>query len=125
MARGLAATEGRVRRAGYLTAVAVGLCALVAPGAGAADSNLIRACVNKTSGNIRIVAPGVACANNETLLEWSKNGPTGARGPTGLRGPTGARGPTGPKGDKGDKGDKGNRGPTGPTGPRGATGRKG
>jgi hypothetical protein len=61
-------------------------------------SAVLEACVNPGNGNLRLVADGVACHNNETRVSWNVDGPAGPAGPAG---PTGAVGPTGPAGADG------------------------
>jgi hypothetical protein len=63
-------------------AAAAGGAAIAAPGDGAT----IAACTNNLRESIRFVEEGVACAANETLITWSKQGPAG---PPGERGPQG------------------------------------
>jgi hypothetical protein len=63
--------------------------------AGAITTGLIYACVNNSSGTIKIVSPTTNCANNEILLVWNGEGTQGPAGPMGSTGPTGATGPTG------------------------------
>jgi hypothetical protein len=62
-----------------------------------ASAQQISACVNNSSGTIRIVQNGI-CHGNETLLVWNVAGP---QGPIGPAGPTGATGPAGPAGPPG------------------------
>src|ERR1041385_4450425 len=87
----------------------------------AAATGVISACVNDSSGEIKIVAASATCPNNWTLLQWNaqgatgSQGPTGATGPTGAAGTTGATGATGPSGAAGSAGASGSMGPTGPT----------
>ncbi len=38
------------------------------------DSDRVYACVNNGSGTIKIVEPGVGCANNDVPLNWSRDG---------------------------------------------------
>ena len=85
-----------------LVAAIVGTATIGA--AGAASTGLISACVNTSSGTIRIIAPGVktppgdasgTCAKNETLLSWNAQGIQGPPGPTGPQGPQGPAGPAG------------------------------
>ena len=59
-----------------------------------ADGGTIAACTNNLRESIRFVDEGVACADNETLLAWSREGPAGPAGPPGERGPQGATGVT-------------------------------
>jgi len=71
--------------------------------AGAATTGLISACVNQSSGTVRIIGPGVkpqpgdasSCSKNETLLSWNAQGIQGPAGPTGPQGPQGPAGPAG------------------------------
>lgn len=90
--------------------------------AGAITTGLIYACVNNSSGTIKIVSATTACANNEIQVVWNAEGIVGATGPTGPEGPTGPIGPTGPTGALGPTGPIGPTGAIGPTGPMGATG---
>lgn len=60
--------------------------------AGALTTGLIYACVNNSSGTIKVVSATTTCANNEILLVWNGDGTQGPAGPTG---PTGATGPAG------------------------------
>jgi hypothetical protein len=63
--------------------------------AGAITTGLIYACVNNSSGTIKIVSATTSCASNEILLVWNGEG---SQGPTGATGPEGPTGPTGPAG---------------------------
>ena len=81
--------------------------------ASAAETGLISACVNNSSGDIKIVAGTGPCKTNEMLLTWNQTGP---------QGPTGATGATGPQGFKGDPGATGAAGMTGPAGLAGPAG---
>jgi len=60
-----------------------------------AGSPTIKACANRNSGQLRILAEGETCRNTEVPLSWNVQGP---------------------KGDKGDKGDPGAQGPPGQAG---------
>ncbi len=44
---------------------------------------IIHGCVDKVNGNLRIVASGTSCRNNETSLDWNQQGPQGPAGPAG------------------------------------------
>ena len=66
-----------------------------------ANDDIIRACVNNNSGELKIIGLGEECQKNSTLLEWNEEGPLG---PEGLQGPEGAEGPTGPEGPEGPAG---------------------
>ena len=69
--------------------------------ASAAATGVIDACVNNSSGTIKIVSATTQCSNNEIRLVWNAEGSAGlpgATGATGAVGPTGATGATGPTG---------------------------
>src|SRR5215831_21207272 len=51
--------------------------------------NTIYACVNNSSGAVKIVAAGTVCPNNQSLVTWNIVGPQGAQGPQGPQGPQG------------------------------------
>src|SRR5215471_284292 len=79
------------------------------------DSSLtIHACVQRDSGQVRIVPTNVECKRNEERVQLA-----------GIPGPQGPMGPAGPQGPKGDKGLTGATGPAGATGAVGAQGPKG
>jgi hypothetical protein len=63
-----------------------------------AQSNTVYACVNNSSGTVKIVPAGTVCPINETLQTWNIVGPQGPAGATGGTGATGATGPQGPAG---------------------------
>lgn len=86
----------------------VGAAAMAAP----ASTN-VNACVNNTTGAVRIVASVGSCVAGETGISWALVGPTGPAGPAGATGPHGTTGATGPQGPAG---------PTGPQGPAGSSG---
>jgi hypothetical protein len=79
----------------------------------AANAQVIMACVNNSSGTLKIVASQGDCKSNERLLQLNVAGPQGPAGAQGPQGPTGAQGPQGPAGAQG---------PAGPTGPQGPAG---
>jgi hypothetical protein len=89
----------------------------------------ITACVNRSTGQLRVVATAADCrSGSETPLVWNKQGVKGDPGPQGERGPTGEPGPQGvqgPQGEQGEKGDKGDPGEPGPQGERGLQGEQG
>lgn len=67
----------------------------------AAQQTVIYACINKSSGEVKLVSPGAACNNNWTLVMWNVagvQGPPGPVGPVGPAGPVGQAGPPGPVG---------------------------
>jgi Collagen triple helix repeat (20 copies) len=90
-----------------------------------ADAQQIFACVNATSGAVRIVAQGVACRTPESLVTWNVVGPQGPPGPAGALGPPGPPGPQGPAGPAGAQGSAGQQGPAGPQGITGERGERG
>ena len=94
----------------------------VTQGAQAVPSNTVYACVNNSSGEVKIVAADTVCKNNATLQSWNIVGPDGAPGDTGPQGATGPQGDTGPQGATGATGATGPKGDTGATGPQGADG---
>ena len=111
----------------------------------ASQGEIISACADKRSGNLRLTSAG-KCRATERSIAWNVRGVTGAVGETGdqgLQGPRGLTGEAGPSGTPGRNGDQGPRGeigpqgqdgaqgpagpmgPTGPTGPTGLTGATG
>jgi len=112
----------------------VSLSLWIAPAMAAPVSTNVSACVNSTTGIVRIVASTSLCIAGETGMSWSLTGPTGPTGAVGPMGPIGATGPAGPAGPIGATGAVGPIGPTGaagatgaagPVGPAGATGAAG
>jgi hypothetical protein len=82
-----------VRRPAWPGALAgLAWLAFLAASAAAAEP-VIQACVQRSSGDARIVPPGQACRGNETALQWNVTGPPGAPGPAGGPGPAGPPGP--------------------------------
>jgi len=77
-----------------------------------ADAVKTDACVNKTTGAVRLLLSG-SCTASENPI---------ALNIAGNQGPVGPKGPTGPKGDQGQKGQQGAVGAKGPTGPKGSQG---
>jgi hypothetical protein len=78
--------------------LAISLAAVAAgalPAAPAA-AQTIHACVQQQNGDVRIVAPGSACARNQDALQWNQSGPPGPAGPAGPAGPVGPAGPAAP-----------------------------
>ena len=90
-----------------------------------ADAQQIFACVQNSSGTVRVVPQFVSCGNNESLVSWNVTGPPGPQGPVGPVGPTGMTGPQGPAGPVGPTGMTGSQGPAGAVGPTGMTGPQG
>jgi hypothetical protein len=59
------------------------------------------ACVNNSSGTIKMIAADMDCQKNWTKIEWNQAGPPGPPGEDGedgLPGPPGEQGPPGPPG---------------------------
>jgi type VI secretion system Hcp family effector len=82
----------------------------------AAPSDLIHACVQRKTGDARIVRAGEACRRFEHLVVWNvagPQGPVGPAGPQGLPGPEGPQGPMGPEGPAGPPGPPGSGGGSG------------
>ena len=52
------------------------------------DASLIHSCVNKSSGEIKIVAANATCKNNETALDWPASLPAPSPTPTATPTPT-------------------------------------
>ena len=94
---------------------ALGLSGLVL-GLSSAEAATIYACVNNSSGEVKIVSASTVCNNNFAKISWDV---AGAQGPPGPAGPTGPAGPIGPIGSTGPTG------ATGPAGPAGAQGAPG
>jgi hypothetical protein len=94
----------------------------------AAGTSTINACVNKTTGVVRIVTK---CTSKEKVITWNQTGVAGSKGDTGdtgSKGDTGSMGPqglTGPAGPQGVQGPLGLQGVQGPTGAQGFTGPQG
>ena len=94
------------------------------------SSEIIRACVDRKTGDVRIFKNGT-CRDGEKIVEWAIKGPPGAQGPQGdpgeqgVRGPAGVTGSTGPSGPPGPRGPAGGAGPAGPQGDPGPTGSPG
>jgi len=76
-----------------------------------AGDGTISGCVQKASGQVKIVAPGTACnAQSELSLRWNQQGVAGGVGGTG---PQGAQGATGAPGQQGEPGARGATGADG------------
>lgn len=126
----LNSSSGRGSRARPVATAVAALVTGLAVGAGSiavadGDDVIYHACVNNSSGTIKIVTATGACAGNEQRIVWNQTGPTGPAGPQGLPGPAGADGvdgATGPVGPTGENGTNGAPGPAGPAGPIGPTG---
>lgn len=73
----------------WVLGVALFVSAALEPNDAAHAANQIYACVNNSSGEIKLLGQDTACKNNETLVAWNVVGPAG---PTGPQGPAGAGG---------------------------------
>ncbi len=73
--------------------IATGVTSLVS--AHGSDASKIHACVNNSSGTIKIVGVSDTCKNNESALDWNIQGQPGAAGAAGPAGPVGPAGPAG------------------------------
>jgi hypothetical protein len=99
------------------TCLGVALSVVLAPQS--ASAQIIYACKNNSTGDLRVVAQGARCPRNWSHLDWNVAGPPGPQGMAGPPGPTGAQGPPGPMGPQGEAG---LQGPAGPQGLRGEVG---
>jgi hypothetical protein len=104
-----------------LRAFVISAFLLLASTPAVADTHVIRACVNPSNGDIRMLS-GAACPQDRQLITWSVQGPLGPQGVAGVPGPTG---PAGPAGEAGVAGATGATGAIGPAGTIGATGADG
>ena len=89
------------------------------------NTALIHACVNNTSGEVKIVGANSACPSNYRALDWNIQGQTGQQGPIGPVGPTGPMGPQGLQGEQGLQGLPGIQGLQGEQGAQGLPGIQG
>ena len=86
-----------------------------------APETLIRACYQTRTGTLRLLTePSASCRDNETPIDWNRQGVPGPAGPPGPQGEQGPVGTTGPAGPQGEAGVPGPVGPTGAQGPAGA-----
>jgi hypothetical protein len=86
------------------------------------NTALIHACVNNTSGEIKIIGANANCPNNYRALDWNIQGPIGPVGLVGPAGPVGPVGPVGPMGPQGLQGEQGSQGLPGQQGIQGIQG---
>jgi hypothetical protein len=87
--------------AACVAALSVALVAHAAdqtPASASQGGNVIRACVKKRGGQMRMLLAGSRCSPSERLVSWNTKGPAGTPGTPGQVGATGARG------EKGDPG---------------------
>jgi hypothetical protein len=99
--------------------IGVGMGAMVTAQSG---GTTYYACVNNSSGTIKMVNETTACKKHETRIEWNQQGPQGLPGP---KGDPGADGPPGPQGEPGADGLPGPQGDPGVDGRDGADGADG
>lgn len=85
-------------------------CAAFLGGAAAARADAISACVNKSSGSIRIVGSAGDCRRPELFLQWNKDGSLGPKGFDGKDGRDGRDGRDGHDGKDGRDGQDGSPG---------------
>lgn len=117
----------------------LGAASAAAPDDYAVDGKKIVACVDRTSGKLRVLTAAQVkkmratdqarrCKTSEQVIRWSVEaergavGPAGATGAAGQAGATGAVGPAGATGAAGPQGVQGVTGATGATGGTGITG---
>ena len=87
-------------RAAMVATLAATLIGMTSVGlVSAVTTGVIYACVNNSSGALKIVRASEACAANWTAIQWNSEGPRGATGPAGVTGPGGATGASGVLGD--------------------------
>jgi len=105
--------------------VLISLLSVTLVSAHGGNTALIHACVNNTSGEIKIIGANATCPNNSRALDWNIQGPAGQQGTQGQQGPMGPVGPVGPIGPQGLQGEQGPIGLVGPVGPVGPIGPQG
>ena len=99
-----------------LRVAALAAAAFSVSASAAAATTVIHACVDKSTGVVRVVASATQCHTTENAISWNATGPRGPVGPAGPQGPKGHIGLTGATGPAGPKGPKGATGPQGPPG---------
>jgi hypothetical protein len=77
------------------TVAALGIVALASAHGGPPATGIIHACVNNSSGEIKIVAETATCNGNRSPLDWNAQGVAGADGEDGEDGADGADGVSG------------------------------
>jgi len=65
---------GRLGRALATVALALAFLVLAIPEGLAQDQNTIRACVQKSSQQVRIIGPADSCRQTESLVVWNIQG---------------------------------------------------
>jgi Collagen triple helix repeat (20 copies) len=113
----------------YIASIFVGLsAALLISIPQKASAQVIYACKNKLSGDLKVVPANFTCPRDWTLLSWNVAGAPGPQGPQGVPGQQGMPSPQGvpgPQGPQGVPGQQGMPGPQGVPGPQGAQGLQG
>jgi hypothetical protein len=99
-----------------LNVVLISLMSVTLASAHGGNTALIHACVNNTSGEIKIIGANSNCPSNYRALDWNIQGPAGQQGPIGPVGPVGPMGPQGLQGEPGAQGPQGIQGPAGISG---------
>jgi hypothetical protein len=99
-------TTSRVNR--HIAGRLLLLCAIVAVGAtvggtlsfgqSSGSGGPVKGCVDRGSGELRVVKPAKPCRRGERRLSWSLGGATGPAGPRGGPGTNGGIGPPGQRG---------------------------
>jgi hypothetical protein len=85
-----------------ITAMAIGGASAVL--ANGNSGNVIYACVNNNSGEVKIVAADTVCHANSTLVHWNQEGTPGMDGADGMDGTNGMNGTDGTDGAPGISG---------------------
>jgi hypothetical protein len=123
----LPTVKGRIRRT---TGLAMIIALVFSVGAayvalGNDSGAVYYACVNNSSGTIKMVGESDSCNANELQIVWNQQGPAGLpgepgpQGEPGPKGDPGEMGPIGPQGESGEAGPQGEPGEPGPPGPPG------
>ena len=73
----------------YVIAGALAIAFAAVPVGAAWSETTLYACVNRSSGWLRMVPAGTPCHRTEAPLSWGMSGPAGAPGPAGPPGPSG------------------------------------
>jgi hypothetical protein len=117
-----------------VAAACAGAGIATAASGGAASTDVIRGCVRKADGVLRVLParkagkPAPKCTGREVAISWNKQGragPGGLPGTAGAPGAVGSQGSSGTAGLAGAQGPAGSLGPTGSQGPTGAAGLSG
>jgi hypothetical protein len=85
-----------------ITAMAIGGASAVL--ANGNSGNVIYACVNNSSGEVKIVAADTVCREHSTLVHWNQEGTPGNDGADGMDGTNGMNGTDGTDGTDGAPG---------------------